>query len=65
MDSVSQMSLEVLAGSSPNQYFSVAFLAALINFNTFFFFNTKLHRFSGVYDSKDTLPLECMDQSRQ
>lgn len=30
-----------------------------------FFFNMRLPRFSEVYDSKDTLPLERMDQSRQ
>lgn len=28
------------------------------------FLNMRLHRFSGVYDRRDTLPLECMDQSR-
>lgn len=68
MDSVSQLShLRCWLAGSLDQYFSVASLAALINFNAFFFFFIRSSTdFLGFMTAKkDILPLECLDQSRQ
>ena len=56
--------------ATPQQYFSVASLSTLMNVNVFvlffffFFLNMKKHRFSGLFDSKDILLLERLDQPK-
>lgn len=54
-----------LASSSPYQYFLCCSLSTFINVNAFVLLHMKEHGFSELYDSRDILPLECLDQHRQ
>lgn len=55
----------MLTSSSPYQYVSVASLSTILNVNAFvLLLHMKEHGFSGLYDSRDILPLQSLDQCR-